>query len=377
MKILGIIFLLTGSLGFTGNGKAAAIPESLAKPVVEAYAKLVFSSYNETVVESQSLAAALDSYVTKPSEETKKAAQDAWKKARTAYSATEPYRYYGGPIDDPKTGVEGLVNAWPIDEAYIDYVSGNPNAGIVNNEKDYPKITKEILLSANANGGERNVSTGFHAIEFLLWGQDLSLQSAGTRPFTDYVVTQSKVAGRRGSYLKLLGTLLVEHLTRIRDAWDPSKANPYGKLLAGEPLDESLRKIFTGLTNLSIDEMSGERMTVALEKSDQENEQDCFSDYTLSDLQSNERGIHRVYFDTGLVKLIAAVDGKLGVKVTSALKRVLSDLAAIPAPFDNVIASEKGSTGRKLAQKAINDLQLQGKLLAQAGKKMGLILNVQ
>lgn len=371
MKLPLFVAFLSASAG------AAPIPEGLGKAAIADYSKLVFASYAEAVTEAQTLAKALDALVSSPTEANLEAARTAWKNARDAYGPTEPFRFYGGPIDDPKTGPEGLINAWPIDEAYIDYVNGNPAAGIVANAKEFPAITKDLLLAANAKGGERNVSTGYHAIEFLLWGQDLSSTGPGARPATDYDPAKSKTAARRGVYLRLLGSLLVDHLSSVRDAWDPAKGAAYPKAFAAEPLDESLRKVFTGMTNLSIDEMSGERMTVALEKSDQENEQDCFSDYTLNDLRSNERGIHRLYFETGLEALVRAVDPATAKKVAMALKSALAALEAIPAPYDNVIASKKGSKGRKAAEKAIALLQDQGKFLAQAGKKMGLVLNVQ
>ena len=123
--------------------------------------------------------AAIDAFVAEPTDENLAAAKEAWLAARDEYGPTEAFRFYGGPIDDEETGVEGLVNAWPLDEAYIDYVDGDPEAGIVNNPEDYPEITADVLVEANEQGGEANVSTGWHAIEFLLWGQDLSADGPG------------------------------------------------------------------------------------------------------------------------------------------------------------------------------------------------------
>ena len=79
-------------------------------------------------------------------------------------------------------GPEGLINAWPLDEAYIDYVEGDPAAGVVNDPDTYPTIDAELLTSLNEQGGEANISTGWHAIEFLLWGQDLSTDGPGDAP---------------------------------------------------------------------------------------------------------------------------------------------------------------------------------------------------
>ena len=60
----------------------------------------------------------------------------------------------------------------------------------------FPEITAEALTAANEEGGETNISTGWHAIEFLLWGQDLSATGPGARPATDY--TTAPNAERRG-----------------------------------------------------------------------------------------------------------------------------------------------------------------------------------
>lgn len=356
---------------------ASPIPHTQATSAIGKYANLAFKEYSDCVTQALELQKALDAFVLAPSNASLDAAKKAWIKARGVYSQTEAFRFYGGPIDEPKTGPESLINAWPIDEAYIDYVKDQPDAGIIGNATQFPVISKELLTSANQKNGERNVSTGFHAIEFLLWGQDLSLKNAGQRPVSDYDAKASKTAERRGAYLKVLSELLVAHLTQVRDSWDPTRPDNYGKVLAAEPLEESLRKIYTGMTNLSVDEMAGERMTVSLEKSDQENEQDCFSDNTLIDLRANEQGIHLIYFETGIHDIVAALDPKLAALTEKTLKQAMSALSAIPEPFDNVIASKKSSLGRKAAYAAIKSLQSQGSVLAKSGKKMGLTLNVQ
>ncbi|WP_351125222.1 imelysin family protein, partial [Shewanella sp. T24-MNA-CIBAN-0130] len=81
----------------------------------------------------------------------------------------------------------GQVNAWPLDEALIDYVSDsyegeyNSKDNIINSDsiavgslnQDTSTITPELLIEMSEIGGsEANVTTGYHAIEFLLWGQD-------------------------------------------------------------------------------------------------------------------------------------------------------------------------------------------------------------
>jgi putative iron-regulated protein len=143
------------------------------------------------------------------------AAKQAWLDSRDPYLQTEVYRVYDGPIDTPDDGPEGLLNAWPLDEQYIDYVVGDDDAGIINGDDTIDAATLEGL---NEVGGEKNVATGYHAVEFLLWGQDLSETGPGERSYTDYVRDGSGTAAnqdRRGTYLNVVGTMLVEHLSGV------------------------------------------------------------------------------------------------------------------------------------------------------------------
>ena len=132
-----------------------------------------------------------------PSQATLDAARKSWLAAREFYGQTEAFRFYGGPIDGDN-GPEGRMNGWPMDESYVDYVEGKPNAGFINNPKF--KLSKASLAKANEHGGEENISTGWHAIEFLLWGQDLSETGPGDRPFDDYVKGKGRNAERRAQY---------------------------------------------------------------------------------------------------------------------------------------------------------------------------------
>lgn len=365
-----------------------AIPTELGKQVVARYVEMAQASYADALLAAGFLRKQIDAFVKAPSKETHEAAKDAWKKSRDAYSPTEAFRFYGGPVDHPETGPEGLLNAWPLDEAYLDYVKGNPAAGLITQSSAFPKITKELLISMNEKDGEKNISTGYHAIEFLLWGQDLSATGPGERPFTDYIETKtatvSNGGARRGQTLKLMAEILESDLAKVVKAWDAKDKNNYGEQLKKEPLEESLRKIYTGLISLSIDEMAGERMTVSLENNDQENEQDCFSDYTLVDALSNLRGIENVYYGTqgstkgvGLHDLVMTIDPMQAKKTAAALEKSKKALAAIPGTFDQVILEKKNGKGRKAAMAAISALEDQARAIAKSGLDLGLVLNIQ
>ena len=206
---------------------AAAADEDLAglqREAVVTYADIVHASYQDSLELAVALNEALVAFVAMPDADTLAAARDAWLASNEPYGQTEAYRFYGGPIDD-EDGPEGLLNAWPLDEAYIDYVDGDADAGIINNTEDYPEITKDLLISLNEVGAEENISTGYHAIEFLLWGQDFYEDSAGQRSHEDY--SSAPNAERRGQYLLITGELLVENLQDMVDQWDPANEDSY------------------------------------------------------------------------------------------------------------------------------------------------------
>lgn len=349
-----------------------------AEPVVARYVTLVRASYGASVTSAESMSSAITAFVAAPSEATLGVARTAWLAARTPYGETEAFRFYEGPIDDADTGVEGQINAWPLDEVYIDYVQGSTRAGIVNDPS--VTLTVDTLVAKNELGGEKNIATGWHAIEFLLWGQDLSTTGPGARPATDY--TTAPNAERRKTYLSLVDGLLLDDLRRVRDAWAEGAAYPTA-MLAEEPA-AALQKILTGLGSLAGAELSGERMTVAYDNKDQEDEHSCFSDNTHADLLANARGIQNVWLGklgaddgVGLDELVAARDEALASRVTSELAAALAALEAIPQPFDQALSGADDAPGRVKVRAAIDALKKVATSLGEVATLLGITLNLE
>ena len=359
----------------TSATSAAAVS---AATVARHHAALVHASYSDTLAAAQNMQTAIAAFVKAPSADGLQAARQAWLDAREFYGQTEAFRFYGGPIDDDN-GPEGQINAWPMDEAYVDYVQGKPKAGMVNNPK--VKITKAALSKANERGGEENVSTGWHAIEFLLWGQDLSESGPGERSFEDYVVGKSENAQRRARYLTVATELLVDDLAGLVKAWAPDNAKNYRAKFEKDG-QASVRKMIVGLGSLSRGELSGERMEVALNSQDQEDEHSCFSDNTHHDIVTNALGIQNVWLGQyqrrdgsllkgpGLRDLVAAQDAALAEKTSAQIAASVAGAQAIPAPFDQAIA--KGAPGRPAIEKTVASLVEQSKLLVASASAVGI-----
>lgn len=356
---------------------AAAAAAVDHKAVAAHYAALVHANYADTLAAAKDLQAAIAEFTKAPSADGLNKARKAWLEAREFYGQTEAFRFYGGPIDDDK-GPEGQINAWPLDEAYVDYVTGKPKAGMINNAKF--KITKAALAKANERGGEENISAGWHAIEFLLWGQDQSETGPGNRSFEDYVVGKGQNAERRAQYLTVATELLIDDLSAMVKAWEPNAKNYRAKFEKGGK--ESVRKIIVGLGSLSRGELSGERMEVALNSQDQEDEHSCFSDNTHRDVVTNAKGIQNVWTGQytrrdgsvltgpGVRDLVAVKNPALAEKTTAQIADSVKGAEAIPAPFDRAIV--KGSAGRPAIEKTIASLVSQSKLLVESASAVGI-----
>lgn len=357
---------------------------ALKQESLATYADIVFASYQDSYDLAVELQGTLATFVAEPNEETHQAAKEAWLAANEPYGQTEAYRFYGGPIDD-EDGPEGLLNAWPLDEAYVDYVDGAPEAGIINNVEAYPDITEELLASLNEVGAEENISTGYHAIEFLLWGQDFYEDSAGQRAYTDYVIDGDVPnAERRGQYLLLAGEQLVNNLSAMVTAWDPAATDNYrAEFLAMDP-DLAIQYVLTGLGVLSKSELAGERMFTALDNQDQEDEHSCFSDNTHRDIITNNMGIKNVYTGsytrldgsevsgTSLADVVAAIDPALNDQMIALLDSSMAQVNDIYVPFDQaiVLADE-----RSKVLDAVMTLQDQGDKIAEVASALGLTIN--
>lgn len=348
--------LLLGVLVLSACGDDEPTVEERFTDAASNYAKIVVASYDDSYNEAETLRDMIEDFVDAPSSSKFEACKQQWLKARTPYGQTEVYRFYDGPIDNEANGPEGLINAWPMDEGFIDYIAGDANSGLINDAGTYPNITKEVLTNLNESISEESIFTGYHAIEFLLWGQDFSTNGPGSRPWTDYVTNGSGTAAnqaRRGQYLKVVSNLLLDHLNQVRNQWGSNGS--FQKQFLAQTKNEIVTNIFTSLGELSKGELSGERMFVAVDSKDQENEHSCFADNTIDDIRQNFNGLVNVYTGSytrvngskvsgeSYGEIAHSLDAAKADAVTDAIDNARTKINAIPAPFDQAILNS-GST---------------------------------
>jgi putative iron-regulated protein len=294
-------------------GSPPAVGEPNVKDVLKTYADIAAAGYADSLATAKTLQLAVNQLLANPTDENMLAARAAWVAARIPYMQTEAYRFGNKIVDD----WEGKVNSWPLDEGLIDYVSGsygtdspenelyaadviaNTSLTIGGKKLNTSKITKELLADKlqEAGGVEANVATGYHAVEFLLWGQDLNGTGPGNgnRPASDYNI--KKCTGghcdRRAQYLRAATDLLVDDLAWMAAQWVPG-GDARKTIEDGTP-EVGLTAILTGLGSLSYGELAGERMKLGLMIHDPEEEHDCFSDNTFASHYFDALGIRNVY----------------------------------------------------------------------------------
>ena len=370
----GLVWMTVATLWACGGStEDEGLDEALASEAQAHYAAVVLATYEDSLSEAKKLSQAIDAFLDEPSEQGLADARKAWKAAREPYLQSEAFRFYDGPIDDAE-GPEGLLNAWPLDENYIDYVDGDEDAGLIN-DPSVP-IDADTLMDRNERGGEKNIATGYHAIEFLLWGQDLNEDGPGDRPYTDFVDGgTADNQDRRRDYLKTVSDLLVSHLEELVDAWQANKDNYRADFEATAP-KEAMRRILTGLTILSGFETGGERLQAALDTGLQEDEHSCFSDNTHRDMIQDIRGIQNVFLGryapiegttlkgASVYDVIKHSDAELADAIRTQIDQSLDLAESLHTPFDQEIRPDN-KEGVARVEALIQSLQEQASSLEE------------
>jgi putative iron-regulated protein len=395
---------LLAALAFT---TALAAPTLAATPeeVTGHYADIALATYQDSLTTAEALQTAVAALIASPSDATLQAARSAWLAARVPYQQSEAFRFGNPVVDD----WEGRVNAWPLDEGLIDYVDagyGNeenalaalnviatPKFTLSGTEIDASAITPDLISGSlhEADGIEANVASGYHAIEFLLWGQDLNgtEPGAGARPYTDFVAGEGCTGGncdRRAAYLQAATDLLVADLGEMVGNWDADGA---ARAAVSSDPQAGLLAILTGMGSLSYGELAGERIKLGLMLNDPEEEHDCFSDNTHNSHFYDGVGIRNVYLGTytridgsvlegpSLSELVAAANPAVDAQLTAELDasvaalQVMKDAGDAGRTFDTLIAPGNAD-GEAIIMAAVNALVTQTASIDRAVTALGL-----
>ena len=379
------------------------------EPVTQTYVAIAQSAYEDSLITARKLHQAIGDFLDAPSDTTLEQARSAWVEARVPYQQTEVYRFGTAIVDE----WEGKVNAWPLDEGLIDYVDtemygseseentfyaaniiANPTLTVAGRAIDATTIDSDLLQSLHeVDEVEANVSTGYHAIEFLLWGQDLNGTGpgAGQRPATDFMTGTDCTGGncdRRRAYLVAATDLLIADLEDIVAAWGQD-GEARVALDALAPTGQ-VAVMLTGMGSLSYGELAGERMQLGLMLHDPEEEHDCFSDNTHNSHYDDARGIYNVYhgryqrIDGSVVEgpslssLVQAATADLDAEMrasldaTAAAMQKMKDTADSGAMAYDQMLGESNPEGNALVSDVVEALKAQTRVIERVAVALGI-----
>ncbi len=425
--------VLAAAISACQTNPAAMDKDASANPVLVTYANMALAGYEAALMDARKLQSALDSLASNPSSSTLDNAKKTWLDSRESYGLTEIYRLSNGPIDaeegwvaDAYGALEGQLNAWPLDENMIDYTvgadgrktSGNiiDTAGMFNpggedsSAVNVSTITVDAITALNENGGEANVATGYHAIEFLLWGQDQDYANftadtvtrgpltAGQRPLSDF--TSDRNAERRLQFLQAAADKLVADLEVVTSAWskntssncDSDATGCYRAALlgqlggndAGKNIDETtaLTQIMAGMGVFIKSELANERIAVAVLTPSEEDEHSCFSDNTHRDIATNYQGFVDVLkgsqggknYGSSMYSMVSdTTRGKIDALVSKIDAKVdnVNELAETKWHFDyQIMPGNNVSEIRRMK----NEMRKLGDLMVSVAKDMNISL---
>lgn len=379
MNKITTFFMLTIFLSLAIQCKKEDNSDAEMKSVKDNYAAMALANYEDAHTAAVDMQSALAAFVSNPTATTMATAKQAWLDAREPYGQSEAFRFAGGPIDEYGEAPEGNLNAWPLDESYIDYVSGNATSGIINDLSQ--TISKENLASLNEVGGETNISIGYHAIEFLLWGQDLtspSAETAGQRSYLDFVDGSGNGnENRRGEYLNIAAELIVDQLAYLVDEWETSGS--YYKVFMAEDHEETVKKLIQSIAIFSKGELAGERIIVAYTNQDQEDEHSCFADNTHRDVILNQKGIGNIFMGTygsvsgkSIYDLVKEENETLAEETKLLVTQSASEASNLYVPFDVAISN---AAYRPDVLTLGNTLKSLGDKLVECGSTLGFTIS--
>ena len=422
-KVLVSLSLVTAmalTSSATENKQSNKTEQVAVKSILESYSNIALDNYTNALNDAKALKVAIDNFAKSATKENLEKAKKAWLVSRESYGQTEIFRLSNGPVDAEEGWVseaygalEGQINAWPLDENMIDYTidaEGKKTAGNIidtigkfnpggeeSKEVDVTKITVDAISELNENGGEANVATGYHAIEFLLWGQDQDYSNflkdgitkgalkAGERPLSDF--TSDKNAQRRLAYLSVAAEKLISDLEVIKSAWEKNvdgnkglyQAALNGKLKgenASKNIDsnEAIKQIISGMGVFVKSELANERIAVAVLTPSEEDEHSCFSDNTHRDIATNYQGFKNILtasyngkkYGKSLLdstdketkerieKLMASIEGKIKSVNDVAMKKEHFDYQIKPESEQSKVIVKLKNELRKLGDEMVN-----------------------
>lgn len=329
--------------------------ENQKEALIRNHAAIAYAVYSDALFQATNLQTAIASFVTDPTDDGLSESRLAWRNAYYAYLQCAALQFSNGPVDDDRD-LSRQIGKWPINPSLIDYTTGQ-FGGLISDSAELPNVTLDALQALNGPDVNRPTTIGFHAIEFLLWGEDdddVALLTAGNRTFLDYNGADSSIQNtvRRSKYLRVCSEILVSQLGVLTNEWDSLGSKNYRKDFIGLEVNSALKNILTGMGTLAKSEISERALEKPVSASSQDLEVSNYSDNTITDFIAMTNSLDIFYRGTytpltsldikgkSVEDLIGEANPELADQVDKKLIECLELVNAIPTPYDWQAAQE-------------------------------------
>ena len=204
-----------------------------AKEIALEYVQQIDTDFKQAGIEIEKFQSSIATLTDQTNIENLNLSKQAWLNAHSAYELTTLHRYYATQLMGEQDSLvlmqlQYQINHWPIVPGYIDYVDGYPDSGIVHDIN--VNLNADSLREQHGSFDVSEVTLGFHAIEFLLWGYDAD---SVARPATDFdavlELTPKEIESgytleqlsnnRRRLFLTVVADTLVNDFLALQSLW--------------------------------------------------------------------------------------------------------------------------------------------------------------
>lgn len=289
----------------------AETQSATADTVVTQFSDMAQATYQDAANAVETLKEDVSNLLREPTQENLDEARLGWQTARVVYKQAELFRYASPQMAE----LVYRVDARPLDEGFLDYVSENyvgsadnplanfnliaqPSISIGDVTIEWEDMSSDVIREQLhfAGGNEQNIAAGFPAIEFLLWGEDLGEGEfgEGNRPIEDFDLANCSddFCNHRGTYLLAAIELLGADLANMANKWD---VTGFARAAMLEDPTASLKQILTAMGSVAIIELGANNLAAGIEGDDAELELDAFSDYAFASHLLTARGLMNSY----------------------------------------------------------------------------------
>ncbi len=396
------------------------------------YVAMAAAAYTDSVSTAETLQTAITAFVAMPNDETLEAARAAYKEARVPYQQSEIMRWdetitathtpaTGGlaSIDDR----EGQVNAWPLDETLINEIIADAESAAISADSlatENGGLTADqqveiALIEDPADKqakideyGEANVTTGFHAIEFMLWDRVTNATGPGSRAAAEFVCVDletTKTECRNGDYLKAAAELLVSDLKAMQAEWTNTEAGTLAHNFLES--DTGIDYMAQAMASMAVGELGGARLSAGLwrdltavtgeiKPGDHEEEHDCFSDLSHVAVYYNFQSLMNAFYGSytkldgttvsgaSLGDYINSIDSSLYNKIDDVLQATSKNMQivydageATPGKsFDQIITDSQEFYENTVAERSAELIAVEA-AISELAKIEAIILDVK